>query len=218
METGDAGEKRTESFLVDRVPVRRLAVALTFDDGPDPAYTPEIADILRRNGGRATFFVIGQELERSADIARMLHVEGHELGNHTQTHASLTALTEAERRAELESADRLLEALTGRRPRLFRPPYLAIDAETARTGAAMGYRAVGAANLEAEDWRMPGTAHILEHTRSEVRPGSILIFHDGLGDRSQTVEAVSVLVPELRKQGYELVTVSRLLEMAEQGL
>lgn len=188
----------------------RKAVAITFDDGPNPVYTPAILDILRDAGAKATFFMIGSQIDRFPDIARTVHAEGHEIGNHTYTHPYLTRLDEESCRSELLRTHKLIEALAGQPPRSFRPPYFDCDGRVADIAANLGYSVIGAVNGAARDWEQPGVRHIVESSRASVKPGCVLLFHDGFGDRSQTVEAVRQLVTELAAEGYELVTVSEL--------
>ncbi|MBB6676875.1 polysaccharide deacetylase family protein [Cohnella lubricantis] len=198
-------------MLINNVPTNRKQVAFTFDDGPDPIYTPQILDIFREAGGRATFFMVGSQIDKSPEVARRVQEQGHEIGNHTYTHPRLIDLSEADREEELLRTHRSIESLTGAAPRTFRPPYLAYDEQVELAARKLGYAAIGAVNSEARDWDQPGVDHILQATRAEANPGAILLFHDGFGDRSQTVEAVRRLVSELTEQGYSLVTVSELL-------
>ncbi|MBB6022450.1 peptidoglycan/xylan/chitin deacetylase (PgdA/CDA1 family) [Paenibacillus sp. JGP012] len=199
--------------IIEQVTVQEKVVAFTFDDGPHPVYTPQVLDIFRRAGGHATFFMIGEEMEAHSDIAAEVHREGHEIANHTYTHPNLTELTLEEAGEELRRAEQLVQKVTGGSARSFRPPYFGVNDDILALAAERGYRTIGAANGAARDWDNPGTQHIVEHSRSAVKPGSVLIFHDGYGDRSQTVEAVRVLVEELTADGYRLVTVSELLDM-----
>ncbi|MBU5355229.1 polysaccharide deacetylase family protein [Paenibacillus barcinonensis] len=201
--------------IIEQVTVQEKVVAFTFDDGPHPVYTPQVLDIFRRAGGHATFFMIGEEMEAHPDIAAEVHREGHEIANHTYTHPNLTELTLEEAGEELRRAEQLVQKVTGGSARSFRPPYFGVNDDILALAAERGYRTIGAANGAARDWDNPGTQHIVEHSRSAVKPGSVLIFHDGYGDRSQTVEAVRVLVEELTADGYRLVTVSELLEMVK---
>jgi peptidoglycan/xylan/chitin deacetylase (PgdA/CDA1 family) len=201
--------------IVQRVPTTARAVALTFDDGPNPVYTPQLLEIFGQAGGPATFYVIGQQVDASPATAAAAHAAGHELGNHTQTHPHLTQLTPEAIRAELAQADERIQAVTGAPPRTFRPPYLDVDDRVVAIAAERGQRSIGAVNLATRDWEQPGVAHILEQTRGHVAPGSIFVFHDGYGDRSQSVEAVRILVAELVAQGYRLVTVGELLALAD---
>ncbi|WP_376701718.1 polysaccharide deacetylase family protein [Cohnella xylanilytica] len=197
---------------VMRHPTTRKVVAFTFDDGPNPIYTPQLLDIFREANGKATFYMIGEQIERSPDTARAVLEQGHEIGNHTYTHPDVTKLDEEARRSELLRSERIILETTGVKPATFRPPYFAFDEQAAATVAEFGYPVIGAVNGAARDWEMPGVDHIVETTRETVEPGTILIFHDGFGDRSQTVEAVRQLVRELTSEGYELVTISELLQ------
>ncbi|MDT9722264.1 polysaccharide deacetylase family protein [Paenibacillus sp. ClWae2A] len=200
--------------LIVQESVREKVVAFTFDDGPHPVYTPQVLEIFRRAGGRATFFMIGQEMENHPEIAAEVHREGHEIANHTYTHPDLTKLTLEEAGEELQRAENLVQEVTGEPARCFRPPYFGVNDDILSLAAERGYRTIGSVNGDARDWDNPGVEHILERTRSAVKPGSVLIFHDGYGDRSQTVEAVRVLVEELAGEGYRLVTVSELLDIS----
>ncbi|WP_336766014.1 polysaccharide deacetylase family protein [Paenibacillus sp. USHLN196] len=201
--------------LVEQEPVQEKVVAFTFDDGPHPVYTHQVLEIFRRAGGRATFFMIGKEMVAHPEISAKVRREGHEIANHTYTHPDLTKLTLEEAGGELQRAENLVQEVTGQPARCFRPPYFGVNDDILSLAAERGYRTIGAVNGDARDWDNPGVEHILEHTRSVVKPGSVLIFHDGYGDRSQTVEAVRVLVDEMVAEGYRLVTVSELLEIAE---
>ncbi|GGJ36483.1 polysaccharide deacetylase family protein [Deinococcus roseus] len=200
--------------MIHQVPCQMRAVAFTFDDGPDPVYTPELLTIFEQAGGHATFFMLGQQIERFPDVARQVHAAGHELGNHTHSHPFLTRLSSAEQLQQLQQTDVLLREVTGNPCRTFRPPYLDANEGVLQVAEQCGYHSIGAVNLDTRDWASPGVEHLVESTLRAVRPGSILLFHDGGGDRSQTVEAVKQLVSLLTAQGYALLTVSGLLQMA----
>ncbi|AWB45576.1 polysaccharide deacetylase [Paenibacillus sp. CAA11] len=201
--------------LVDKVPISKKAVAFTFDDGPDPLYTRQLLDIFRKVNGRATFFMIGQQIDAYEDIAAEVYAAGHEIGNHTYTHPDLTKLTPEEARAELQLTNERIRQLTGAFASNFRPPFFAVNHYVLALAAELGYQSIGCVNGEARDWEQPGTDFIIEQTRRSVENGSILIFHDGYGSRSQTIEAVRILVKELAAEGYQFVTVRELLSLAE---
>ncbi len=188
---------------------------MTFDDGPHSVYTPQILEIFKTYGGKATFFMVGVQIINQAALVKTVADQGHEIGNHTFSHVKLTELNEAQSVEEIERTSRLIEDIVSYKPTVLRPPYLAWDDLRESILYRFPYKLIGAMNLDALDWRQPGTAFILERTRRHIRNGSILIFHDGYGDRSQTVEAVRQLVPQLIHKGYQLVTVSELLKMAE---
>ncbi|CAM3097267.1 polysaccharide deacetylase family protein [Paenibacillus lupini] len=200
---------------IQMVDTTNKVVAFTFDDGPNPTYTPQLLEIFAEAGGKATFYMIGEQMAAHPETARLVHEEGHEIGNHTYTHPNMTELSDEEILSELSRTEELIKQVTGSRAATMRLPYLAGDERVHALLVREGYPALGALNMDAKDWDMPGVQHILDHTRDTVRNGSVLIFHDGYGDRSQSVEAVRVLTKELTAKGYRLVTVSELLRMGE---
>lgn len=201
--------------LVHKVPTREKAVAFTFDDGPHPLYTEQLLEIFSGVNGKATFFMIGQEMDAFEAIAAKVHMAGHEIANHTYTHPDLTQLTLEEARTELQRADERIRRLTGKPVANFRPPFFGVNDDVFQLAEEFGYRPIGTVNGEAKDWEQPGVDYILDHTRPAIENGSILIFHDGYGERAQTIEAVRVLVQELAAEGYRFLTVSELHELAE---
>ncbi len=203
--------------ILHQVPTTTRVVAFTFDDGPNPVYTAQLLDIFRHARGKATFFMIGQHIDAYPATAAAVHAEGHELGNHTLTHPKLTQLAPDAMHAELVQTDERIQRITGAPARTFRPPYLDVNDKVLALAAELGYWSIGAVNLETRDWEEPGIEHIVEKTRDYVGGGSILVFHDGFGNRSQSVEAVRMLVAELAAQNYRFVTVSELLALASAG-
>lgn len=203
-------------ILVHRANTSKQAVAFTFDDGPDPIYTPQLLEMFREAGGKATFFMIGSQIDANPDIARRVYAEGHEIGNHTDSHPNLTEIEPDEIVSELTRCAQKIGEITGELVRTFRPPYIGYnDNVYAIVQEHFGYPAIGAMNMQANDWSNPGVEHIVAESRDHVSAGSILIFHDGWGDRSQTVEAVRQLIQLAVERGIQLVTVSELLHMAE---
>jgi cellulose synthase/poly-beta-1,6-N-acetylglucosamine synthase-like glycosyltransferase/peptidoglycan/xylan/chitin deacetylase (PgdA/CDA1 family) len=197
-------------------------IALTFDDGPDPRWTPKIASALRRLNASATFFVVGSQVVRHSEIVRRLHRDGFELGNHTFTHADVSALPGWEQRLQLGLTDNTLAGTVGLRPRLFRPPYSSVpgaasqrQADALAEVARRGYDVV-LADFDGEDWRRPGVDEIVAAATPQGNRGGIVLLHDGGGDRSQTVRAIERLVPALRARGFEFVTVSELAGLSRE--
>lgn len=207
----------TTLSLVHRVPTRDKAVAFTFDDGPHPLYTRQLLDIFRKADGKATFFMIGQEIDAFEDIAAEVHQAGHEIANHTYSHPDLTRLTLEEARTEIQQADERIRQITGKPVLSFRPPYFGVNEDILSLAAEFGYTSIGTVNGGAKDWEQPGVEFILDHTRPTIENGSIFMFHDGYGERAQTIEAVQVLLEELAAEGYRFLTVSELLELADQA-
>ncbi|WP_251552578.1 polysaccharide deacetylase family protein [Neobacillus muris] len=201
--------------MINDVSTSHKAVAITFDDGPNPMYTAQVLEIFQEAHGKATFFMIGEQVERYPEMAKTVAEQGHEIGNHTYTHPKLSELSRANCLEEMEGNEKLIGGLTGHKPVIFRPPYLEYNQETALILKEKGYPMIGALNMEARDWEQPGVEHIMEVSRACVKNGSILIFHDGYGDRSQTIEAIRRLVADLSSNGYQLVTVSELLKLAD---
>ncbi|HEY8867186.1 MAG TPA: polysaccharide deacetylase family protein, partial [Solirubrobacteraceae bacterium] len=191
-------------------------IALTFDDGPDAKWTPRIEAVLRREHVPGTFFVIGSEAARHPDIVRRVAREGNELGNHTFTHTSLSDGPLWQRRQQLSLTEAILVGITGQYTRLVRPPYSAttdaIDPRQERELAKVAGRRyfIVLTDLDSEDWTRRGVGRILGRATPRGGHGGIIMFHDGGGDRSQTVVALSKLIPSLKSRGFRFVTVSEL--------
>ena len=192
-------------------------VALTFDDGPDGRWTATILDTLKSRNAPATFFVIGQNVEAHIPLLRREWDEGHEIGNHTFTHPNLFFTNILQTKLQLDATERLLEAVLGRRTAFFRPPYFG-DAEPTTNDELIpvgnasdrGYLTVGL-HIDSEDWRSPGVDEIIDTTLAQRYRGSVVLLHDGGGDRSQTVTALGPLIDSLRAEGDTLVLVSELM-------
>src|SRR4051812_19268110 len=191
-------------------------IALTFDDGPDPRWTPRIAATLERLGVPATFFVVGSNVSRQPDIVRRLHRSGFEIGNHTFTHADLAAMPRWERSMQMGLTDNAVAGAAGVRARVMRPPYsagpaaaTADQAEAFADVSAQGY-VVALTDLDGRDWSRPGAAQIVRNITPRGDQGGIVLLHDGGGNRSQTVAALERAVPQLKRRGFEFVTVSEL--------
>ncbi|AZN38349.1 polysaccharide deacetylase family protein [Paenibacillus albus] len=197
--------------IYNEVKTEEKLLAFTFDDGPNPEWTPQFLEQFKAYGGKATFYVHGTNMEKYPDIARRIVEEGHELGNHSYSHPHLPELDREGQAAELQRAEQLITAVTGSRPKTFRPPYLAVNDELLDVAGEFGYAVIHGVNLNANDWDMPGISHIVDTTLAVMRSGSILLFHDGFGDRSQSLAAISILLEKAAAQGYRFVTVSELL-------
>ncbi|MCT8137090.1 polysaccharide deacetylase family protein [Anaerobacillus sp. CMMVII] len=204
--------------IINEVQTQHKVVAITFDDGPNPLYTSQVLEIFAEVSGKATFYMIGNQMTKYPEIVEAAIEQGHEIGNHTYTHPKLTDLNSSDHVNEIKLSDKITKEMTGQSPTTFRPPYFDYNNETHSICENLGYRMIGACNLDAMDWEQPGVEHILSKSREQIKKGSILIFHDGFGDRSQTIEAVRLLVKELHSQGYKLVTVSELLRLAEERM
>ena len=202
-------------------------IALTFDDGPDPKYTPFILDILRRKHVPATFFIVGTMGQRYPELIEREFADNHELGNHTYTHPKVFSISTAQLRLEVSGTESLLQAATDRHAVLFRAPYgsdldpslvddtkplLTDNMKPLETVTDLGYVSVGW-NIDPEDWKQPPAEEIVRRVMKDVQKneGNIVLLHDAGGDRSQTVKALPVLIDRLRALRYELVSVSHLM-------
>ncbi|HEX8445403.1 MAG TPA: glycosyltransferase [Sphingomonas sp.] len=215
-------------YVVERTGNARKLVALTFDDGPDPHWTPRILDILKAQGVPATFFVTGANAVREPALLRRILAEGSELGNHSSTHPDLAGLPDVAVGIELNATQRLVEAYTGRSMRLFRAPYMG-DAEptsasalrTAEIAGEHGYLTVGL-HVDPLDWIAPGADAIVAKTIAQVEAGTaresaqIVLLHDSGGDRTQTLVALPRIIRALHQRGYRFVGASRLAGLSRE--
>ncbi len=192
-------------------------VALTFDDGPDPEWTPKVLEILREHNVKATFFVLGKHAEQYPWLIRDILKDGHEIGSHTYTHPNLSEASTEQVTVELNATQRLIEWLTGRTTILFRPPYNAdampasySDAVPIARATEMGYITVGE-SVDPQDWDKPGTEEIFKRIREQRSGGSVILLHDAGGDRTQTVAALPRILDFLQARGDSIVTAGELL-------
>jgi peptidoglycan/xylan/chitin deacetylase (PgdA/CDA1 family) len=176
-------------------------VALTIDDGPDPANTPEVLSILQKYGIRATFFLIGENAARQSGLVKEVAAHGHHIANHTWSHPDLRGLAESRVRDELQRTSDLLHDTTGRTPTWFRAPGGDWSDVSLQVSAALGMRPMGW-SVDPQDWARPGTSKITTRVLQAIGPGSIVLNHDGGGDRSQTIAALRSYLPVLIDEGY----------------
>lgn len=193
---------------------RRSTVALTFDDGPDPTWTPRILDVLDKHDVHATFFVTGARAAEHPGLIEQIIDGGHEIGVHTFVHADLGAVSPWRQSIELGETQLAIAGAGNTTSTLLRPPYSstnqAVDASLWRAmqnAADEGYITI-LSTLDSEDWRKPGVSKIVENSTPDDRAGDILLMHDGGGDRSQTVQALDQLLPQLAEDGYRVGDIS----------
>jgi peptidoglycan-N-acetylglucosamine deacetylase len=192
-------------------------IALTFDDGPDATYTPQVLDVLRRNGVRATFFVEGQAAELHPELVRLERDEAMAVGSHSYTHSdALVTMSAVDFRRDLRSAEDVLTSVLGQKPRLYRAPFGHTSATMLRELRSAGYVSIGW-DLDSTDWRETDPQKIAEQVLSEAHSGAIVLMHDGglaggNPDRSGTVAALPAIIAGLRERGYALVTVPEILD------
>ena len=191
-------------------------VALTFDDGPDPLYTKNVLRILRRYGIKATFFVVGENAEAYPDLVKQEMNEGHEIENHTYTHADLSRVDEAATEQEISKTDKLLRRMLGRDINYFRPPRKLFRAETIEIAERYGYKTIlWTICVENANARIP--PNMAARVVDAARPGMIILAHDGRLDRSKTLLALPIIIEAMQKQGYQFVTMDDLFAQSNKS-
>ncbi|MEU9664561.1 polysaccharide deacetylase family protein [Streptomyces bobili] len=199
---------RSEPLL--RIDGRGSTMVLTFDDGPDPRYTPGILDTLAEYDVRAMFFVCGEMAADQPGLLARMADEGHIVGNHTWSHPLLTKLTRRQIRSEMTRTSEVIENAYGERPRWFRAPYGAWNRAAFQLGSELGMEPL-AWTVDTLDWTSPGTATIVDRVEKGAAPGVVVLSHDAGGDRSQSVRALRRYLPQLLDAGYHLTVPRRQL-------
>ncbi|GAC1614062.1 MAG: hypothetical protein NVS4B5_02160 [Vulcanimicrobiaceae bacterium] len=212
-----------------RGPATVRAIALTFDDGPNPPYTDRILDVLHAEGVRATFFVVGRAAVAYPATLRRIARDGHAIGNHTWDHAHLIGKSRQAVRVELDRTDAAIARITGRHTHLMRPPFGARDFVVVAEAHRLAYRVVMWSAPLPRDWEQPGDATIARRVIEQVGDGSIVVLHDGNRgrlcarerrathdcDRAQDVAATRTIVRTLRARGYRFLTIPELIAAAQ---
>ncbi|MDG5789836.1 polysaccharide deacetylase family protein [Evansella sp. AB-P1] len=197
-------------------PTNEKKIALTFDDGPDPRFTPQILDTLSKYNVPATFFLMGARAEAYPEIAKRIGDEGHIVGNHTYWHPNLVAEGEIETLArEVTNAEDKLAEILGFRTSLFRPPYGFLYDELLEKLREMNYSVIGW-SVDSLDWQALPPEETAENVIQNIHPGAIVLMHDGTdieADLTGTIESLDIIIPNLQEQGYEFVTVPQLLNI-----
>ncbi len=176
-------------------------VSFTFDDGPNPADTLRLLDVLRKHRVKAVFCLWGDHVEQHPDVVRRIAAAGHTLCNHSMHHDDLSALTPEQIRADLEQTSAAIRrAVPHARIPYFRAPFGAWG-ESPQVAASLGMRSLGW-RLAIADWEPPGTDELARRLLDGITPGAVVLMHDGGGDRSQTVDAVDRVIPVLKSRGY----------------
>lgn len=181
------------------------AIALTIDDGPDPVYTPQVLSVLHKYNVTATFSMIGEHVAAYPQLARAVHEAGHKICNHTWTHSDLAGMRVPRVRDELTRAGDAIHAATGVHPVLFRAPYGAWSHAVIRQCERMKMVPLDW-SVDPRDWSQPGVRKIVRNIMKNTQPGSIILEHDGGGNRSETVAALRIVLPRLLDEGYHFET------------
>ncbi|MCR4441723.1 MAG: polysaccharide deacetylase family protein [Peptococcaceae bacterium] len=196
-------------------PQKIKKVALTFDDGPDSVYTPQILDILNAEKVKGTFFLIGNRARLFPAVVKRMVKEGHVVGNHSMTHPNIAKLKPEQVKKELLEAESALKNLIGYRTALFRSPYGSLEPETVKLIASYGYKVI-AWNVDSLDWKSLSAEQVKYNILENVKEGSIILQHSSGSEKENltgTVGALRDVIKTLKKEGYEFVTVPQLLNI-----
>ena len=186
-------------------------IALTFDDGPSRQNTEAILEILDQYNIKATFFVIGQNAKKDPERIKLIYEKGHEIGNHTYTHAYISKISEEALKDEIQKTEEVLTEITGEKPKVFRPPGGFYSDASLNLVEKMGYQVV-LWSLDTRDWSMPKSHKIAANVEENAGCGDIILFHDLEDARLPTPEALKLIIPKLIEEGYEFITVSEMIE------
>jgi peptidoglycan/xylan/chitin deacetylase (PgdA/CDA1 family) len=194
------------------VPTTHKVVALTIDDGPHPQTTPQILRVLNEKQVKATFFVLGANAAAHPESVKQAAEAGHEIGSHAYSHKFFNTLTPSEYEAEMDQTNQLISQLA-REPAVFRPPGGSWNDAVARAALLRGQTTI-LWSVDSGDWRRLPVSQVVKNTLDNVKPGSIVLMHDGQ-PALPTPEAVGIIIDKLKERGYQFVTVSELLQYYE---
>lgn len=210
----DLRRKYPSIFILSGPPSKRQ-VALTFDDGPDTVFTPQILDVLKRHNVKATFFVVGNRAEAHPELVKRMAREGHVIGNHSYNHPNLPKMSDENFHYQIQHTEDILHRLIGYYPKLVRPPYGAINESQILWLAGQNFKVINW-NVDSLDWKGLKADQVSSNVLSHVHPGSIILQHCAGGhgeDLSGTIQALPRIIQKLRDDGVEFVTVPELLNL-----
>lgn len=186
-------------------------ICLTFDDGPDQVQTPKVLDLLKKYGIKATFFVLGEEVEYQKEMLKKVVEAGHEIGNHFFKHDNIHKLTEQEIRESIVKNNELIKEVVGVTPKLVRPPY-GIVTDTLKKVCKELDMDIILWNKDSKDWDKTPDSTIIKNMLKSPANGDIMLFHDGSKTYTNTLSSLDVIIPSLQKKKFEFVTISNLLD------
>lgn len=212
MTLAELRRKYSETFKFRGPEVKQ--VALTFDDVPDPRFTPRVLDELKKQGVKATFFIVGSRAKKHPDLVRRIHREGHVIGNHSFSHPLFKNRSVAQFQSEIQRTERIIQSIVGYKPKLIRPPYGEINEGQVKWAKQNGYKIINW-NVDSLDWKGIDKDKVKKNVLSAVVPGSIVLQHAGGGLGSTlngSIEAIPEIIQTLRKRGYHFVSLTELLQ------
>ncbi len=212
---GQLRQKYADTFKTNGPSTRQ--VALTFDDVPDPRFTPQVLDVLKKYNVKATFFIVGKRAEKHPALVKRMVREGHIMGNHSYSHPEFSKLTMNDFRKQILHTGDIIHNLTGYTPKMIRPPYGDINEKQLQWAQKQQYSIVNW-NVDSLDWKGLSKDEVKQNILSAVKPGSIVLQHAGGGVGSNlqgTIDALPEIIEELRARGYSLVTLDEMLNISK---
>lgn len=187
-------------------------LALTFDDGPNKIQTPKVLKILKEHNVKATFFVVGENVEYQKDILKMVFEQGHEIGNHFYTHDNITNMSKEEIKANIIKNNELIYSVIKKSPTIVRPPYGIVNDNLKEVCGELGMSIIlWTDDKDSKDWEMTKDSVIINNLTKKVSNGDIFLFHDYNKKFTNTLSAIDVIIPTLKNKGYKWVTISSLI-------
>ncbi|WP_321202607.1 polysaccharide deacetylase family protein [Bacillus sp. CRN 9] len=209
-------EKRGD-VIWDYGMLRVRYISITFDDGPNPEFTPKILDLLAKYNAKATFFITGEKAEKHPKLVKRIVNEGHEIGNHTYSHMYNANISEEVLTDELTRTAEIIKGILGFSPILYRPVGGLYNDSIVATAKKNNYQVVlWSWHQDPKDWMNPGVQKIVSHVQTGMKPGDIILLHDSGGDRSQTIEALELILKDANRKKFNAVTVSELMILSEE--
>lgn len=216
--SADRGRKYYEEAgkIIWDINTKEKVVALTFDDGPHKKYTTDILDLLEQYNAKGTFFIVGEQAEKNPEVVLRMYEDGHELANHTYTHPNSRNVSKVMN--EIRQTNNTIYSITGYTPTLFRPVEGQYTDALIEEVVKDGFKVVmWSWHQDTQDWKNPGVNKIVNTVLKGTKEGNVILFHDGGGNRAQTVDALKKILPELQKQGYQFVTINDLIKRTKQA-
>lgn len=197
-------------------PYNKAEIALTFDDGPDPVFTPLILDKLKKYGVKATFFLLGTNMEKFPEFVKRISEEGHVIANHTYSHVNLTQVSDQEYHNQIQRSNEIIQNLVGYKPKFFRPPYGAINENQLQWATEQGMM-VTQWSVDTLDWQGLSAENITSTVEANAFPGSIVLQHNAQGVPLQgSVDALDLFIPQLQANGVRFVTLPEMFGMSKE--
>ncbi len=187
-----------------------MKIALTFDDGPHPRLTPKILEVLKKYNVKATFFLVGENVELYPNMVEQILADGHEIGNHTYTHGKVSERGFFEMKKEFEACESAIYEIADYKTKLLRPPEGYLDSKIKAISKEMDYNII-LWNIDTKDWAHESPEEICKNVTDHISPGSIILMHDYISFNSPTPEALELFIPVLLERGYQFAVVSDLI-------